>query len=596
MNTPDEARPASGGTVFPWQHTDPRRSGSKTRLRWSMVIGLLLVSALPFVVIGGGAWFVFRNLAMQEALTLYRNMARAHATAVDSYLSEQFRTLETLARTHTVDELRDPKTLAQVFATLSEVQGNSFVDLGVIDENGRHLAYVGPYDLMGRNYGDADWFRTVMSQGVAVSDVFLGFRQSPHSVIAVRQPSAQGWWILRATLDNRSLYALVRSLSVGRLGDVFIVNREGVYQTPPRSGEVLTQSTVSPAASQEVREERLTTREGAVRRVSTWLADGRWLLVVQQPESEILTPVTRAVGNGALIALLALLLVFVATLYVTSRLIHQIEVADRQRDLMYGDVIRSARLASLGEMASGLAHEINNPLAIMSAEHTNVDDQLADALLTDPVRTMLNQSLTRLRRQVERCRDITSKMLQFGRGAETSLGATDVAPVLREVVGLLRRRADEKEVALRTEGAQAVPPARLDANELEQVLLNLVNNALDATRPGGVVRISATAAADEVLIRVTDNGCGIPPEDLDRIFQPFFTTKPPGEGTGLGLAVAYGLVNGWGGRLEVESEVDGGTTVSILVPVAAEVPAMESDGAAPERPVDDHAGLKEVLK
>lgn len=596
MNTPDEARPASGGTVFPWQHTDPRRSGSKTRLRWSMVIGLLLVSALPFVVIGGGAWFVFRNLAMQEALTLYRNMARAHATAVDSYLSEQFRTLETLARTHTVDELRDPKTLAQVFATLSEVQGNSFVDLGVIDENGRHLAYVGPYDLMGRNYGDADWFRTVMSQGVAVSDVFLGFRQSPHSVIAVRQPSAQGWWILRATLDNRSLYALVRSLSVGRLGDVFIVNREGVYQTPPRSGEVLTQSTVSPAASQEVREERLTTREGAVRRVSTWLADGRWLLVVQQPESEILTPVTRAVGNGALIALLALLLVFVATLYVTSRLIHQIEVADRQRDLMYGDVIRSARLASLGEMASGLAHEINNPLAIMSAEHTNVDDQLADALLTDPVRTMLNQSLTRLRRQVERCRDITSKMLQFGRGAETSLGATDVAPVLREVVGLLRRRADEKEVALRTEGAQAVPPARLDANELEQVLLNLVNNALDATRPGGVVRLSATAADDEVLIRVTDNGCGIPPEDLDRIFQPFFTTKPPGEGTGLGLAVAYGLVNGWGGRLEVESEVDGGTTVSILVPVAAEVPAMESDGAAPERPVDDHAGLKEVLK
>jgi two-component system NtrC family sensor kinase len=593
MDTPDEAGPATGGTDFPWQHTDPRRTRSSRRLRWSMVIGLLFVSALPFAVIGGGAWFVFRDLAMREALTLYRNMARAHAAAVDSYLSEQLRTLEMLARTHTLAELRDPKTLQQIFETVSEVQGNSFVDLGVIDQDGRHVAYVGPYDLMGRNYRDADWFRTVMNDGVAVSDVFLGFRQSPHSIIAVREPSAQGWWILRATLDNRSLYALVRSLAVGKLGDVFIVNQQGVYQTPPRSGEVLTQSDVSPSPSQEVREERLTMPSGAVRQVSTWLAGGRWLLVVQQPESEILTPVTRAVGNGALVALLALLLIVVATLFVTSRLIRQIEVADRQRDLMYRDVIRSAKLASLGEMASGLAHEINNPLAIMSAEHTNVDDQLADALLTDPVRGALDQSLTRLRRQVERCRDITTKMLQFGRSAETNLGATDVVPVLREVVGLLRRRADDKGITLGTEGSQAVSPARLDANELEQVLLNLVNNALDATHPGGRVRLSATAGDGEVVIRVADNGCGIPPADLDRIFQPFFTTKSPGEGTGLGLAVAYGLVNGWGGRLEVESEVGGGTTVSIHVPVAAEATTeAETDASVSEQAGDIYADLK----
>jgi two-component system NtrC family sensor kinase len=595
MDTPDETRPAEG-TGFPWRHTDPLTRRSRRRLRWSMVVGLLLVSALPFVVIGGGAWLVFRDLAIQEALTLYRNMARAHASAVDAYLSEQLRTLQMIARTHTLEELRDPRTLQRVFASVSEVEGNSFVDLGIIDQNGQHLNYVGPYDLAGRNYRDADWFRTVMSRGVAVSDVFMGFRQSPHSIIAVRQPSAQGWWVLRATLDNRSLYAVVRSLAVGKLGDVFVVNRQGVYQTPPRSGEVLVQSPVSPSESQEVQEVRLSTPTGAVRQVRTWLSDGHWMLVVQQPESEILNPVTRAVGNGALIALLALLMVFVATLFVTSRLIHQIEVADRERDLMYRDVIRSAKLASLGEMASGLAHEINNPLAVMSAEHTNVDDQLTETFLPDRVRAMVDQSLTRLRRQVERCRDITSKMLQFGRSAETNLGATDVVPVLQEVVGLLRRTAEDKEVALGTEGLQAVPRARLDANELEQVLLNLVNNALDAARPGGIVRLSATAGDGEVVIRVTDNGCGIPPADMDRIFQPFFTTKPPGEGTGLGLAVAYGLVTGWGGRLEVESKVGAGTTVSIHVPIATEASMTEGDAAVPEQTVDANADLKEVSR
>lgn len=571
MNTPDRTQRA-GADAFPWRHADLRRMRARRRLRWSMVAGLLLVSALPFVVIGGGAWLVFRDLAIQEALTLYRNVARAHAAAVDAYLSEQLRTLEMIARTHTLEELRDPATLRQVFASVSDVEGNSFVDLGVIDQDGRHLTYVGPYDLMGRNYRDADWFRAVMSDGVAVSDVFMGFRQSPHSIIAVRRPSTRGWWVLRATLDDRSLYAVVRSLSVGRSGDVFVVNRQGIYQTPPRSGEVLGQSSVAPSESREVRDVRVKTSGGAVRQVQTWLADGHWLLVVQQPESEILRPVARAVGNGALIALLALLLVSVATLFVTSRLIRRIEVGDRARDVLYGDLLRSAKLASLGEMASGLAREIGGPLAALSTEHTSVADELTGVELPEAVRDAVGASLQRCRRQVEWCRDITTKMLQFGRGADTTLSPTDVGPVLRGVTEFLHRGARAREVDLGVEVEPGLPPARLDPGELEQVLLNLVGNAIDAARPGGSVRLSATAGEGEVLIRVSDDGCGIPPEDMERIFQPFFTTKPPGRGTGLGLAVAYGLVSGWGAHLEVESTVGVGTTVSIHAPALAATP------------------------
>jgi two-component system NtrC family sensor kinase len=543
-----------------------------------MVAGLLIVSALPFVVIGGGAWLVFRNLAIQEALTLYRSASRAHAAAVDAYLSEQLRTVEMIARTHSLAELRDPRTLRQVFETVAEVQGNSFVDLGVISQDGRHLAYVGPYDLMDRDYSEADWFRTVMDDGVAVSDVFMGFRQSPHSIIAVRRSSAEGYWILRATLDNRSLYALVRSLAVGRSGDVFIVNRDGVYQTPPRSGDVLTQSGVVPSESREVWEERVDSPSGAVRQVSTWLSDGHWLLVVQQPESEILTPVARAVGNGALIALFALLLIFIATLFVTSRLIRQIDTADRERDLMYADLLRSAKLASLGEMATGLAHEINNPLAVMSAEHTNLVDELAALDLPEPARAALDRSVQRCRRQVARCGDITGKMLQFGRDTGTTLAATEVGPVLSEVGGLLARRAQDAGVVIEVEVEPDLPRALLDANELEQVLLNLVNNSLDAVTKGGSVRLSAGREAEEIILRVTDDGCGIPPENLDRIFQPFFTTKPVGQGTGLGLAVVYGIVGGWGATIDARSEPGVGTTVSIHVRVAPEPPSAPRPG------------------
>jgi two-component system, NtrC family, sensor kinase len=158
-----------------------------------------------------------------------------------------------------------------------------------------------------------------------------------------------------------------------------------------------------------------------MRQVTTWLNDGQWLLVVQQPEREILAPVSRAVAEGAVVVAMAVILVFVATILITSRLIRRVEQADQQRDLMYGDLLRSAKLASLGEMATGLAHEINNPLAIISAEQTNLGDELADLDLPAGVRETLEEAIQRCKRQVERCGNITAKMLQFGRKTETVL-------------------------------------------------------------------------------------------------------------------------------------------------------------------------------
>jgi two-component system NtrC family sensor kinase len=542
------------------------------RLRRLLVAGLLLVSAVPFLLMGGGAWVVFRHLAIDEALQLYRAMVRAHAAAIDAYIAEQVRTVELISRTHTLEDLSDSTTLREVFASVAAVQGNSFVDLGVIDEQGRHLAYVGPYDLLDRNYREAEWFREVMDRGTSVSDAFLGFRQSSHSVVAVLRRSGQGRWILRATLDNHSLYALVRSLAVGTGGDVFLVNREGVYQTPPRSGDVLGDSGLTGlAAYGEVLDARLDTPGGKTRQVATRLEGKDWLLVVRQTEREILAPVTRAVGEGGLIALYALLAVFVGTLVVTARLIGQVERANRERDLLYADLVRTARMASLGEMATGLAHEINNPLAILSAEHANLRDRLSDQKVDQDTSTAIQVSLRRCDHQVERCGGITRKMLRFGGPTESPPSATDIEPVLGETVALLGRRALDAEASVSVSVAADLPPAWLDAGELEQVVLNLVGNALDAVRPGGAVRVLAGLEQGEIVLRIVDDGCGIEERDLERVFEPFFTTKPPGAGTGLGLAVVHGIVRGWGGTISVESEPGVGTTFTLQLPVAAEL-------------------------
>ena len=220
-------------------------------------------------------------------------------------------------------------------------------------------------------------------------------------------------------------------------------------------------------------------------------------------------------------------------------------------------------------MATGLAHEINNPLAIISAEQTNLSDEVADLGLAPESMQTLRASIDRCRRQVARCGEITAKMLQFGRKTETVLRPTVLEPVLREIGLLLERRARANNASLHLEVEADLPQAWVDANELEQVLANLVNNALDALKKGGTIGIAARRDGAEVVIKVADNGSGIRPEDLDRIFQPFFTTKPVGKGTGLGLAVVYGIVRGWGGTISVESVPDQGTTMIVRVPVAS---------------------------
>jgi len=559
--------------VSTWQRPSPDEVRAGRRLRRRMVAGLLLVSAVPFLLMGGGAWVVFRHLAIEEALELYRSMARAHAAAVDAYLAEQVRTVELISRTHSLAELSDSSQLRAVFSAVTAVQGNSFVDLGVIDEQGNHLAYVGPYDLLDRNYRDAAWFREVMERGTTVSDAFLGFRESPHCVVAVLGTSRQGRWILRATLDSHSLYALVRSLAVGAGGDVFVVNREGTFQTPPRSGDVLGSSGLTglPPYGQ-VLDARLDTPAGKARQVAARLDGASWQLVVRQPEREILAPVTRAVGEGGLIALYAAFGVFVVTLVVSTRLVAQVERANRERDGLYTDLLRSARMASLGEMATGLAHEINNPLAILSAENANIRDHLSAGAVDERTKAAVQLSLDRCAHQVQRCGGITRKMLRFGGPVESSPSATSVEPVLRETVALLRRRANEVQASVRVSVAPDLPAAWLDGDELEQVVLNLVGNALDAVDSGGEVRVLADVEHGEIVLRVQDDGCGIPAQDLERVFEPFFTTKPPGQGTGLGLAVVHGIVRGWGGTVHVDSAPGRGTTFTLSLPIAAELP------------------------
>ena len=257
------------------------------------------------------------------------------------------------------------------------------------------------------------------------------------------------------------------------------------------------------------------------------------------------------------------------------------KVAERTEALEHSQqqLLQAAKLASIGELAGGVAHEINNPASIMLMRIAQLEEELGALNVSEEA----TEDVAVIGRQVEKISRIVSGLLTFSRRSTTELRPLDVNDVVRRTVHLMEDLVKSRGIELELDLAGALPRTRGDSSQIEQVLLNLVNNALDAMPRGGrITFITRVSGGDEnrgpaVKLSVVDTGTGIAPEHLDRIFDPFFTTKEPGEGTGLGLSVSYGIAEQHGGVLEASSAPDVGTRFDLRLPVDEAVPSPPSD-------------------
>ena len=237
-------------------------------------------------------------------------------------------------------------------------------------------------------------------------------------------------------------------------------------------------------------------------------------------------------------------------------------VAEREELLTQAtrqQIRRSEQLASVGRLAAGVAHEINNPLtgvlafADLMREKENLDDQD-------------REDLEVIIRETKRAREIVRGLLDYARETPSQKVSLNVNDVVRQTTQLLGKREAFQNVNIVEALADDLPSVHGDRNQLQQVLVNLSLNACEAMPEGGTLMVATSHADQRVAIEVTDTGCGIKPQHLDKIFEPFFTTKAVGKGTGLGLSVTYGIVQQHGGTLEVESAEGKGTTFTITFP------------------------------
>ncbi|WP_233248521.1 sensor histidine kinase [Desulfonatronum sp. SC1] len=239
-------------------------------------------------------------------------------------------------------------------------------------------------------------------------------------------------------------------------------------------------------------------------------------------------------------------------------------------ETMSEQFIEAGKMASIGELAAGIAHEINNPVAIMVEEAGWMEDllqedaEMADSRNFDELRRALGQ----IRTQGARCKDITHKMLSFARKSDPRMQEVHLAAMIRDVGALSENHARYANARIELNLAEDLPSITASASEIQQVLLNLFNNALDALEgKGGAITVTTRKVGDAAEIAVADTGMGIPKANLSRIFDPFFTTKPVGKGTGLGLSICYTIIKNMGGDITVASQINVGTTITIRLPL-----------------------------
>lgn len=544
------------------------------KLTRNIALAVILVSLAPLIMVGGLIFDQFRSIYQEKVYAHLSEVVDKHADNIDTFLQDKLYETQYLGTVYSYDELIAPGFLEDTLRGVQQQYGRIFVDLGVIDENGRQVAYAGPYDLWNAQYSEAEWYRNSREKDAYISDVFEGLRHSPHFIIAIKGQSGAKRWTLRATIDFLAFSHLVENIRMGETGYAYIINNQGVLQTrpPEQRGKDFSFSEVKVVpyggapSGVSVREAEGSDGETYLA-VSSRLNNGQWELVYQQNVSDAFSAMKRTEYITLIIFLLGSISIVVTALLVSRKLVVRYRSIDQEAELMNKQMVETGKLAAIGELAAGIAHEINNPVAIMIEEAGWVSDLMQDEGQELNSANEIDRALKQVRTQGQRCKDITHKLLSFARQTDSRVTSVNISELIREVIDLSMQQARYAHVEFSLDFEEGMPEIEGSVTELQQVFLNLVNNSIQAMeQEGGILSVSCRENDSMAEVVVGDTGPGIPAANLSRIFEPFFTTKQVGKGSGLGLSICYGIIHQMGGEIDVESTVGVGTRFIIRLP------------------------------
>ncbi|NDY56235.1 two-component sensor histidine kinase [Desulfovibrio sulfodismutans] len=536
------------------------------------IVGLMaVVSVVPLLLMAAINYYEYRAALGREIQNPLRILVSKTKNSFELFLAERTSTVSFIASAYPFEELAQEKNLKHIFRVMTQVF-DGFVDLGLLDENGVQVSYAGPYSLAGKNYAEQSWFNQVMIRGTYISDVFMGYRNFPHMVIAVRHMDENGKkWVVRATIDTTRFDRLIAAMSLEPDSDAFLLNKEGILQTNSNYyGKVLERLPMAmPPQGYEARLVETQDHNGEdIYLAYSYFPETDFVLMAVKPRGSALKTWYMVKGDLLFIFVLGVMAIFLVVYKMTDLLIQRMRESEERRELAFRQVEHAQKLSSIGRLAAGVAHEINNPLAAINEKAGLMKDLLG--LRPDfPDRDKFITLADAILKSIRRCRDITHRMLGFARRMDVSYEELDINEVLTDTLSFLDQEAKHRGVTIVRELDESLPRIMSDRGQLQQVFLNILNNALAAVPDDGNIEVkTGETTPDSLVISFQDNGCGMSQDTLEHVFEPFFTTKK-GTGTGLGLSITYGIIKKLGGDIAVTSKQGEGTLFTIYLPKKA---------------------------
>ncbi|MBU0464381.1 MAG: two-component sensor histidine kinase [Proteobacteria bacterium] len=555
-------------------HLDPFYTFKDYWYLWTMSIFILAVTALIPLCIVTLIHYQLIQKSVDSELNLRTERLTSNAKrSIAFFMEERLNALIFTVDEMGYEQLADNEKLAEILKNLKHGFGG-LSDLSVFDMDGNQVAYAGPFNLKGKNYKSQPWFAQGLKNKYFISEVFTGYREVPHIIIAVRSVKKDGSiFILRATLDTERLMQTLSSYKIGSHVDIFLVNHKGVLQTPSiHYGNIFIQTDLEILTYSMRTEVNMATCQGhpvisGHSFISTDTLTTPFIIVVNKHKADLMQGWLEFRQNINWTVGISIFIIVIVITFASTFMINKLYHVDKAKAETMLQMEQNQQLASIGQLAAGVAHEINNPLAVINQTAGYVKDLFSfkeeprnDAEIVENIDSILDA--------VDRCATITKQLLGFVRQFDIKIKKVSLQKIVSEVLSFHKKEAEYRGINVTVSIPDTIPDMETDSGKLQQILVNLINNAFQAVDEGCCLDIIGSQLDKETIeIVIQDTGCGIPDENLAKIHEPFFSTKQEKMGTGLGLSITYGLVRKLGGNISVHSTEGIGTSFTITLPV-----------------------------
>ncbi len=563
-------------------------------LKRNFIILFLALSLIPLFTVSLISYFSFKNSLHNTISTHLFEIAKNKGIALQKWLFERHTDAEVFAQSppvvESVDAIGNIKNdfiarekyslTAKKYLQLVKNEYDSYDEIFILDKNGQMLITTEKMENLKIN---RDYFREALNGKTFNTNIFLSpliHRPTMVAAAPIRNSNEKIIGVLVERIKLDAINKLMRDIEIGKTGESYLINKEGYFLTESKfESDYILKKKISTIGTQECKKgksgvgEYIDYRDRKVLGAYFWIPEMEWSLMVEQDISEAFQEIKYLKNQIFVIGSITILAIVGITLLASGEIVKILKRYDQEYKKQQKQIMRAEKLAAMGQLAAGVAHEISNPLGGISNCIKLISNKINKP---SPKPKDFKDSIKYLQtseQELNRCISIVRNFLAFSRRPNLKPVLININSIISELMALIEPQATIQNITISKELESDLPQVRIDAQQLHQAVMNIILNSLEAMPKGGKLKVrTGYDPRDEVIkIEITDTGYGIPQENLPSLFEPFFSSKPEGKGTGLGLSIVYEVIDEHNGSIEVESEVNKGTTFTVKLPIYGEM-------------------------